>query len=207
MQNIRFFTTGDMNGDIQRDRYYTDQKLNAFIQEMNCVSIDNRNRNIDYSFYKMNHNSLIDHVIADRNDRSTKMKIENAIENTSDHLALIIEIKTGQSLESHARIEPEERRVTANINWKNEKSVENYENNLNDKLSKMKFNNIFVNEEDHKARMDEYYYSLKEAFVEANKESVNIMNGGRNNSNDIHTGYTLQNSYQEFDESTRNLRL
>jgi hypothetical protein len=55
----------------------------------------------------------------------------------------------------------------------------------------MKFNNIFVNEEDHKARMDEYYYSLKEAFVEANKESVNIMNGGRNNSNDIHTGYTL----------------
>jgi endonuclease/exonuclease/phosphatase family metal-dependent hydrolase len=95
MESKRFLIIGDMNGDLQRNRYYTDQKLNAFIQEMNCVSIDNWNRNIDYSFYKMNHNSLIDHVIADRNERSTKMKIENAVENTSDHLALIIEIKTG----------------------------------------------------------------------------------------------------------------
>jgi hypothetical protein len=123
-----------MNGDIQRDRYYTDQKLNTFIQEINCVSIKNCNRNIDYSFYKMNHNSLVDRVIEDRNDRSSKMKIENAKENTSDHLTLIIEIKTGKSEASYARIEPEEVRITANINWKNEKNVEDYETNLNDKL-------------------------------------------------------------------------
>ena len=125
MESKRFLIIGDMNGDLQRNRYYTDQKLNAFIQEMNCVSIDNRNRNIDYSFYKMNHNSLIDHVIADRNDRSTKMKIENAIENTSDHLALIIEIKTGQSVAKQASMLTEELRFPVNINWKNEKSDEN----------------------------------------------------------------------------------
>ena len=167
MENKRFFIIGDMNRDIQRNRYYTDQKLGTFIQEINCVSIENSNRNIDYSFYKMNYNSLIDHLITDRNDRSSKMKIENAKENTSDHLALIIEIKTGDSEMIHDNIESEEIKADTNINWNNGKSVEIYENILNDKLKKVKFNNIFLDEEDPKVRIDEYYFSLKEAFVEA----------------------------------------
>jgi hypothetical protein len=121
-------------------------------------------------------------VITDRNDRSSKMKIENAKENTSDHWALIIEIKTGDSEVIHDNIESEEIKAYTNINWNNGKSVENYENILNDKLKKLKFNNIFVDEEDPKVRIDEYYFLLKEAFVEAHNESVYLMNGGRNNS-------------------------
>ena len=47
MEKKRFIITGDMNGDVYRNRYYTDQKYNSFLKDTNCISIKNCNQNID----------------------------------------------------------------------------------------------------------------------------------------------------------------
>jgi hypothetical protein len=75
------------------------------------------------------------------------------------------------------KVEEVSERNTININWKNDRSVENYENILKDKIRNIKFNNIFVNEEDPKGRIDEYYFSLKNAFIQAHNETTNLLYG------------------------------
>jgi hypothetical protein len=91
-------------------------------------------------FFKTHHKSLIDHVVFETGDATTKMKIENSKENTSDYLALIIEIKidTNSSIQVKPEVEEDSERNTININWKNERSVENFENILKDKLRNIK---------------------------------------------------------------------
>jgi hypothetical protein len=85
------------------------------------------------------------------------MKIKNAVENTSDHLALIISVGMNMNanvtgINREARIEPSR---SANINWTNEKSVEKYEIKINEKLRKIKFNNIFEESEGTEKKIDE----------------------------------------------------
>ena len=118
----------------------------------------------------MNHKSRVDHAIVDEMDTSTKMNIENANLNTSDHLAIIIRMEIYESNEvSTERDESKtERQRISNLNWRNEKSVEKYEKALIEKLRTCKFNNAFVNEEEDQNKIDEFYSKLKNAFVEAN---------------------------------------
>ncbi len=43
--------------------YYTDLKLEEFISNSHCKSIMNINETIDFSYYKIDHKSLMDHAI------------------------------------------------------------------------------------------------------------------------------------------------
>ena len=66
----------------------------------------------------MNHKSRVDHAIVDEMDTSTKMNIENANLNTSDHLAIIIRMEIYESNEvSTERDESKtERQRISNLN-------------------------------------------------------------------------------------------
>ena len=55
--------------------------------------VNNSNKQINYTYYKSNNKSRIDHVIVDINNTSIEMVIENSEINTSDHLALLIKVK------------------------------------------------------------------------------------------------------------------
>ena len=60
MENKRFIIIGDTNADVNRKRYFNDEKLNEFLKNNKCKTIQNENKSIDYSYCGMNHKSLID---------------------------------------------------------------------------------------------------------------------------------------------------
>jgi hypothetical protein len=104
----------------------------------------------------MNHKSLIDHIIIDQDDVGITMKILNIRLNTSDHLALRASIKMNReknAIEVIQQIsEPPIRYIS--LNWKNTKSVENYESAVNENLRRIKINNIFKDENEEKSKID-----------------------------------------------------
>jgi len=174
-ENKRFIILGDTNADITRKRYFNDEKLVEFLKTNNCKSIKNENKNIDYTYCGMNHKSLIDHIIIDQDDVGITMKTLNNRLNTSDHLALRASIKMNReknAIEVIQQIsEPPIRYIS--LNWKNTKSVENYESAVNENLRRIKINNIFKDENEAKSKIDEYYNNLTQSFVKAEEKITN----------------------------------
>ena len=185
-ENKRFIILGDTNADITRKRYFNDEKLVEFLKTNNCKSIKNENKNIDYTYCGMNHKSLIDHIIIDQDDVGITMKTLNNRLNTSDHLALQASIKMNRqknAIEVIQQIsEPPIRYIS--LNWKNTKSVENYESAVNENLRRIKINNIFKDENEAKSKIDEYYNNLTQSFVKAEEKITNELYKNKSSNKD-----------------------
>ena len=123
----------------------------------------------------MNHKSLIDHIIIDQDDDGITMKILNNRLNTSDHLALRASIKMNREKNAIEVIQqiPEPPIKYISLNWKNTKSVENYESAVNENLRRIKINNIFKDENEAKSKIDEYSNNLTQSFVKAEEKITN----------------------------------
>jgi len=168
--NNIFIIIGDCNGDIKRNRYQNDIKLKEFNNNQECKSIENINVQIDYTYYKANIKSKIDHIIVDKNYKVIILEIEDNELNTSDHLALVVKVPIGKE-----RIEmgkKEECVKVWNINWQNVKSVEKYEEILNNKLRNINFNNIMTENDNIKDKIDSYYSQITKAFVNSHNEVI-----------------------------------
>ena len=92
MKNKTFIIIGDCNGDINRNKYQNDIKLKQIINNQECKSIENINVQIDFTYYKANIKSKIDHIIVDKNYQGIILEIEHNKLNTSDHLALVVKV-------------------------------------------------------------------------------------------------------------------
>jgi hypothetical protein len=185
MENTNFLIIGDLNGDLSRNKYYNDVKLREFLKITKCMSVNNNNKSINFTFQKSENKSRIDHVIIDRDKKVSQMLIENSELNTSDHLALIVEIQ----MENNGKKQNEggdlgkKGQTNININWQSQKSVEKYEEILNKKLKNIKFNNIMRDQVEAKEKIDKYYVDLKNAFVSAHDEVIDVMYKNKSNKN------------------------
>ena len=92
MENKKFIIIGDCNGDFKRNKYQNDIKLKQFVNNQECKSIENINVQIDFTYYKANIKSKIDHIIVDKNYQGIILEIEDNELNTSDHLALVFKV-------------------------------------------------------------------------------------------------------------------
>jgi len=173
MEDKKFIIIGDCNGDIKRNKYQNDIKLKQFINNQECKSIENINVQIDFTYYKANIKSKIDHIIVDKNYQGIILEIEHNELNTSDHLALVVKVPIRK--ERIEKGKKEESVKVWNINWQNDKSVEKYEEILNIKLQNVRFNNIMIENENIKEKIDIYYNQLTKAFVNSHNEVIDMM--------------------------------
>ena len=170
-ENKKFILIGDLNGDILRNKYSNDLKLNHFIRNNKIKSLKNNTNNINFSYYKENCKSLIDHVIVDNDEQNITMEILKHDENTSDHLVIIAKINIDEkSIVIEKKKEPSS--LTKNINWQNCKNVCRYEELVNQKLRDLRINNIIKENENYESKIDEYYMKLIDVFLTAHEELI-----------------------------------
>ena len=169
--------------------------------------VNNSNKQINYTYYKSNNKSRIDHIIVDINNTSIEMVIENSEINTSDHLALLIKVKNNNKKEQKLNTTEETNEPgKININWQNPRSVGRYEEILNTKLRNIRFNNIMRNTESAKEKIEKYYSELKEAFVGAHDEVVDELYSNKRKRNDWWTRGMTQLK-KELKEARRKYKL
>ena len=166
----KFLLIGDLNGDLIRGKYYNDIKLKEFLVYNELCSLKNEMNKLNYSFYNSTSHSLIDHAVTDLRNKECRMEILNDMENTSDHLVIKVHVCVGKGEVSKSKEELEVKtKKVVNINWQNLESVQRYEDVVRSKLIEVKLNNAFVESDDYKRRIDEYYENLKNGFVEAHE--------------------------------------
>jgi hypothetical protein len=106
--------------------------------------------------------------------------------NTSDHLALRASIK--QNSEKKSIYVLKQNTVPSikyiSLNWRNTKSVENYESALNENLRRIKINNIFNDENEAKSNKDEYYNNLTQSFVKVEEKITNELYKNKSSNKD-----------------------
>ena len=180
-QRREFLIVGDFNGDLQRSKYSNDKNLISFLKRMNLQTVENDNKEINYSYYKGNSKSLIDHAVVDINNRlNIKVIIEDSKYNTSDHLSLkmTVEVKDGKSINSNQTLnysfsEPKiKKSYINNINWNAQIVVEEFSKLVNEELHKIKFNNAWMEDTNKQECIDRFYCQITNAFTKPHEEII-----------------------------------